>query len=80
MGTAHGTEELRLCSHGLACQAGAWGHYIGVCLGYGNIWTKINSGPAKIKSGPKIFCEAHNLPGYVVNLFLFTFKFSICMY
>ena len=23
MGTTHGTEELGLCSHGLACQAGA---------------------------------------------------------
>ena len=28
MGTAHGAEELGLCSHGLACQAGAWGRYI----------------------------------------------------
>ena len=25
MGTTHGAEELRLCSHGLACQAGAKG-------------------------------------------------------
>jgi hypothetical protein len=23
MGTAHGADELGLCSHGLACQAGA---------------------------------------------------------
>ena len=38
MGTAHGAEELGLCSHGLACQAAAWGRYIGVCLGYGHIW------------------------------------------
>jgi hypothetical protein len=37
MGTAHGAEELGLCSHGLACQAGAWGRYIGFCLGYGHI-------------------------------------------
>jgi hypothetical protein len=37
MGTAHGAEELGLCSHGLACQAGAWGHHIGFCLGYGHI-------------------------------------------
>jgi hypothetical protein len=29
MGTAHGAEELGLCPHGLACQAGAWGRYIG---------------------------------------------------
>ena len=27
MGTAHGAEELGLCPHGLACQAGAWGLY-----------------------------------------------------
>ena len=27
MGTAHGAEELGLCPHGLACQAGAWGRY-----------------------------------------------------
>jgi hypothetical protein len=38
MGTAHGAEELGLCSHGLSCQAGAWGRYIGVCIGYGHIW------------------------------------------
>jgi hypothetical protein len=24
MGTLHGAEELGLCPHGLACQAGAW--------------------------------------------------------
>ena len=29
MGTAHGAEELGLCPHGLASQAGAWGRYIG---------------------------------------------------
>jgi hypothetical protein len=39
MGTAHGAEELGLCPHGLACQAGALGRYIGFCLGYGHIWT-----------------------------------------
>jgi hypothetical protein len=38
MGTAHGAEELGLCFHGLACQAGAWGRYTGFCLGYGHIW------------------------------------------
>ena len=50
MGTAHGAEELGLCPHGLACQAGAWGRYIGFCLGYGHIWPKIKSGliPAPI--------------------------------
>jgi hypothetical protein len=45
MSTAHGVEELGLCSHGHACQAGASGRYIGFCLGYGHIWTKIKSGP-----------------------------------
>jgi hypothetical protein len=38
MGTAHGAEELGLCPHGLACQAGTWGRYTGFCLGYGHIW------------------------------------------
>ena len=33
MGTAHGTEELGLCSHRLACQAGVCGRYIGFSLG-----------------------------------------------
>jgi hypothetical protein len=37
MDTAYGAEELGLCPHGLACQAGAWGRYIGFCLGYGHI-------------------------------------------
>ena len=32
MGTAQGAEELGLCPHGLACQAGAYGHYIGFSL------------------------------------------------
>jgi hypothetical protein len=40
MGTAHRTGELGLCAHGLACEAGAWGRYIGFCLGYGHIWKK----------------------------------------
>jgi hypothetical protein len=38
MSTTQGAEELGLCPHGLACQAGAWGRYIGFCLGYGHIW------------------------------------------
>jgi hypothetical protein len=38
MGTAHGANELGLRPHGLACQAGTWGRYIGFCLGYGHIW------------------------------------------
>jgi hypothetical protein len=36
MGTAHGADELGLCPHGNAYQAGAWGHYKGFCLGYGH--------------------------------------------
>jgi hypothetical protein len=40
MGTAHGAEELGLCPHGLACQAGAWGRYVGFCLGYMAIFEK----------------------------------------
>jgi hypothetical protein len=38
MGTAHDADELGLWPHGLACQAGTWGRYIGFCLGYGHIW------------------------------------------
>ena len=37
MSTAHVAEGLGLCPHGHACQAGAWGRYIGFCLGYGHI-------------------------------------------
>ena len=55
MGTAHGAEELGLCPHGLACQAGAWGRYIGFCLGYGHIRGNPNN-----RKPAKIFCEAHN--------------------
>jgi hypothetical protein len=39
MGIAHGAEELGLCSHGLACQAGAWGRYIGFRL-RNSIWDR----------------------------------------
>jgi hypothetical protein len=53
MGTAHGTEDLGLCPHGLACQAGAWGRYIGVCLGYGHIWKiQTNKGRQKYSARP----------------------------
>jgi len=55
MGTAYGAEELGLCPHGLACQAGACGRYIGFCLGYGHIW-----GNPIFKRPAKIFCDAHN--------------------
>ena len=55
MGTAHGTKELGLCSHGLAYQANARGRYKGYRLGYGHIWrTGLLERPAKI------FCEADN--------------------
>jgi hypothetical protein len=40
---------------GLACQAGAWGRYIGFCLGYGHIL-----GNPILRMSAKIFCEAHN--------------------
>ena len=53
MGTAHGAEELGLCPHGLACQAGAWGRYIGFCLGYGHIGQK-----SKVIRPAKIFWQA----------------------
>jgi hypothetical protein len=43
MGTTHGAEELGLCPHGLACQAGAWGRYPRVLP---RIWPYL----AKIKS------------------------------
>jgi hypothetical protein len=53
MGTAHGAEELGLCPHGLACQAGAWGRYMGFCLGYGHIWGNPNKyWPAKYFPAP----------------------------
>ena len=53
MGTAHGAEELGLCSHGLACQADAWGRYIGFCLGYGHIWKiQTNNGRQKYAVRP----------------------------
>ena len=53
MGTAHGAEELGLCPHGLACQASAWGLYIGFCLGYGHIWKiQTNKGRQKYFAAP----------------------------
>jgi hypothetical protein len=58
MGTAHGAEELGLCSHGYA--SGAWGHQIGFCPGYGHIWTKIKSGPAGKKYSARLITLYHN--------------------
>jgi hypothetical protein len=53
MGTAHGAEELGLCPHDLTCQAGAWGRYIGFCLGYGHIWKfQTNNGRQKYSAKP----------------------------
>ena len=59
MGTAHGAEELELCPHGLACQAGAWGRYIGFCLGYGHIW-KIQTNKGRQKYFPAPITLAHD--------------------
>jgi hypothetical protein len=53
MGTAHGAEELGLRPHGLACQAGAWGRYIGVCLGCGhNLKIRFWKGRQKYSARP----------------------------
>ena len=59
MGTAHGAEELDLCPHGLACQAGAWGRYIGFCLRYGHIW-KIQYWEVRQKYSAKLITLAHD--------------------
>ena len=61
MGTAHGAEELGLCPHGLACQAGAWGRYIGFCLGYGHIWKiQTNNGRQKYSAIARPITLSHN--------------------
>ena len=70
MGTAHGAEELGLCPHGLACQAGASGRYVGFCLGYGHIW-KIQTIEGRQKYSAKLITLAHD--EILTNLFL-TFK------
>jgi len=59
MGTAHVAEELGLCPHGLACQAGAWGRYIVFCLGYGHIW-KIQTNNDQQKYSAKPITLAHD--------------------
>jgi len=59
MGTTHGAEELGLCSHGLACQAGAWGRYIGFCLGYGHIW-KIQTSKGRQKYSARLITLSHD--------------------
>jgi hypothetical protein len=59
MGTAHGAEELGLCSHGLACQTGAKGRYIGFCLGYGHIW-KIQYSKGRQKYSAKTITLFHD--------------------
>jgi hypothetical protein len=63
MGTANGTEELGLCPHGLACEAGAWGRYIGFCLlvGSGHGWKiHTNNGRQKYFAGPIHVNLAHD--------------------
>jgi hypothetical protein len=57
MGTAHGAEELGLCPHGHACQAGARGPHHRV-MPTCRIWPY--SGNGLLKMPAKIFCEAHN--------------------
>jgi hypothetical protein len=59
MGTVHGAEELGLCPHGLAFQAGAWGRYKGFCLGYGHIW-KIQYWKGRQKCSAKPITLAHD--------------------
>jgi hypothetical protein len=59
MGTAHGAEELGLCPHGLACQASAWGRYLGFGLGYGHIW-KIQTSKGRQKYSAKPIAKAHD--------------------
>jgi hypothetical protein len=60
MGTAHGAEELGLCPHGLACQAGPSGRYIGFCIGYGHIW-KIQYWEGRQKYFAKPITLAHDV-------------------
>jgi hypothetical protein len=59
MGTAHGAEELGLCPHGLACQAGACGRCVGFCLGYGHVW-KIQYWEGRQKYSAKPITSAHD--------------------
>ena len=66
MGTAHGAEEL-----GLACQAGAWGRYIGFCLGYGHIWKiQTNKGRQKYFPAPITLAHDHAHDEILTNGFL----------
>jgi hypothetical protein len=60
MGTAHGADELGLCPHGLACQAGAWGRYIGFCIGYGHICKKKYYGLNLEKYSARPITSSHN--------------------
>ena len=54
MGTAHVAEELGLCSHGHACQAGAWGRHHRVmpwlCLGIGHTLLAFSNWPPRYLS------------------------------
>jgi hypothetical protein len=59
MGTARGANELGLGPHGLSCQAGARGHYIGFCLGYCQIW-KIQYWEGRQKYSARPITFAHD--------------------
>ena len=76
MGTAHGAEELGLCPHGLACQAGAWGRYIGFCLGYGHIW-KIQTNNDRQKYSATPITLAHD--DILTNGFLYSKRGTLQM-
>jgi hypothetical protein len=54
MGTAHGTAELGMCSHGVVCQAGARGRYIGsIILSHDfiltNVFLRVNRGTLQVR-------------------------------
>ena len=69
MGIAHGAEELGLCFHGLACQAGAWGRYTGFCLGYGHNWKiQTNKGQQKYSARPITLAHDEILTNGVLHL------------
>jgi hypothetical protein len=55
MGTAHGAEELDLCAHGFACQAGAWAAAKGFAYDMAIFGQK-----SKVIRPEKILWEAHN--------------------
>jgi hypothetical protein len=54
MRIAHGAEELGLCFYGHACQAGAWGRYIGFLP---RIWPYLEKSKLK-KAGKNILRDS----------------------